>query len=64
MLVLSRKVGEAIQVGSDVRVTLVRISANSVRLGIDAPPSMNIVREELSHPIQCPEPSDEELSLK
>lgn len=47
MLVLSRKVGESIHVGDDVRVTLVRISDGSVRIGFTAPKSMNIVREEL-----------------
>lgn len=47
MLVLSRKVGEVIRVGDDVEVTVVRIGPNAVRLGIKAPKTMNIVREEL-----------------
>ncbi len=47
MLVLSRKPGERILIGEDVSVTIVRIGPNTVRLGIDAPRSMNIVREEL-----------------
>lgn len=47
MLVLSRKMGERILVGDDVVVTVVRIGPNSVRLGIEAPREMNIVREEL-----------------
>lgn len=47
MLVLSRKAGERILVGDDVVVTLVRIGPNSVRVGIEAPREMNIVREEL-----------------
>jgi carbon storage regulator len=47
MLVLSRKPGERILIGDNVAVTIVRIGPNSVRLGIDAPRDMNIVREEL-----------------
>jgi carbon storage regulator len=47
MLVLSRKSGEKILIGDNVTVTIVRIGPNTVRLGIDAPRDMNIVREEL-----------------
>lgn len=48
MLVLSRKVDERIQVGDDVTITIVRIGPVSVRIGIDAPQHMNIVRTELT----------------
>ena len=47
MLVLSRKPGERILVGNDITITVVRIGPNNVRLGIEAPRAMNIVREEL-----------------
>lgn len=47
MLVLSRKPGERILVGPDVKITVIRIGPNSVRIGIDAPGHLNIVREEL-----------------
>jgi carbon storage regulator len=47
MLVLSRKPGERIMIGNDITVTVVRISPNTVRIGIEAPPHLNIVREEL-----------------
>ena len=47
MLVLSRKPGERILIGDKVQITIVRIGPNTVRLGIDAPRDMNIVREEL-----------------
>lgn len=50
MLVLSRKPGEKILIGEDVTVTIVRIGPNTVRIGIEAPRSMNIVREELCEP--------------
>ncbi len=47
MLVLTRSVGEAIQIGPDVYVTVVRISPNSVRIGIEAPHDTSIARGEL-----------------
>lgn len=51
MLVLSRKVGERVLVGDKVQITVVRIGPNAVRLGIEAPKDMNIVREELCDPM-------------
>lgn len=47
MLVLSRKIGERIMIGDAVTVTVVRISGGGVRLGIEAPADMAVVREEL-----------------
>jgi carbon storage regulator len=47
MLVLSRKTSERILIGDEIAITIVRIGPNSVRVGIEAPKSMNIVREEL-----------------
>lgn len=47
MLVLSRRAGERILVGDQVVVTVLWISPGSVRIGIEAPKDMNIVRDEL-----------------
>ena len=47
MLVLTRKVGERIQLGDNITVTLVNIHGNTVRLGIEAPPEMPVARQEL-----------------
>ena len=47
MLVLSRKVGERIWIGNDISITVVRITGGGVRLGIEAPSEMPVVREEL-----------------
>ena len=60
MLVLSRKPGEKILIGDNVSVTIVRIGPNTVRLGIEAPRNMNIVREELT--MELDEDSDPETS--
>lgn len=46
-LILSRKPGEHIRIGTDIVLTVVRVDSNTVRLGITAPKDMNIVRQEL-----------------
>ncbi len=47
MLVLSRKVGEVIQIGPDVRVIVVDIDRGKIRLGFEAPKDVPIFRSEL-----------------
>jgi carbon storage regulator len=47
MLVLTRKVGEEIYIGDQICVKVMEISGTKVRLGIDAPVSLRIYREEL-----------------
>ena len=47
MLVLSRKLGQRFQIGPDVRITIVKIDKNSVRIGIEAPGELTIYREEI-----------------
>ena len=54
MLVLSRKVGERILVGDQVTVTVVRIANGAVRIGIEAPPEMAVMREELKQRMAQP----------
>ncbi len=47
MLVLTRKIGEQILIGDDIKVTLLRVRGNTVRIGIEAPPEVRIIRGEL-----------------
>ncbi|HID75343.1 MAG TPA: carbon storage regulator [Planctomycetaceae bacterium] len=47
MLVLSRKVGERVLIGDHIVVTVVRITPGSVRIGVEAPDDLPIVREEI-----------------
>ena len=47
MLVLGRKAGEAIYISGQIKVTVVRITGNSVKVGIDAPEDVRIIRGEL-----------------
>jgi carbon storage regulator len=48
MLVLSRKLGQRFQVGGDIKVTIVKIDRNSVRIGIEAPDDVIVHREEIA----------------
>ena len=47
MLVLSRKKGQSIMVGSDIEISIVDIQGDQIRLGIDAPKSVAIHRKEV-----------------
>ncbi|MCE9606203.1 MAG: carbon storage regulator [Planctomycetia bacterium] len=47
MLVLSRKENERIRLGDSIIVTIVRVSGDKVRLGIQAPPDVLVLRDEL-----------------
>ncbi|MCU0877020.1 MAG: carbon storage regulator [Pirellulaceae bacterium] len=63
MLVLSRKVGERIWIGDEISVTVVRIAGGGVRLGIDAPTHLAVVREELRVAQETETAADEKASL-
>jgi len=52
MLVLTRRVDESIVIGDDIRVTVVAIKGDHVRLGVDAPRSTTIFRQEVYEEIQ------------
>ena len=47
MLVLSRKESERIKLGDSIVITVVRISGDKVRLGVDAPANVVVLRDEL-----------------
>jgi carbon storage regulator len=47
MLVLTRKAGESIVIDTDIRVSVVEVRGNRVRLSIDAPDNVRILRSEL-----------------
>lgn len=59
MLVLSRKVGQEILIGDNVRITVTKVSGNRVTLGVEAPEHVRILRGELE-PIACSFEDDED----
>ena len=56
MLVLSRRERERIRLGDSIVVTIVRVSGDRVRIGIEAPPDVLVLRDELE-PRVVSEPS-------
>lgn len=47
MLVLTRKQGERIRIGKDVTITVIRMKGKAIRLGIEAPQNLSVLRGEL-----------------
>ncbi len=47
MLILTRRVGEKLIIGENVTVTILGVKGNQIRIGIDAPPEVQIHREEI-----------------
>lgn len=47
MLVLSRKVGQELVIGDNIRIVISRVSGNRVSIGIQAPNSVHVIRSEL-----------------
>ncbi len=47
MLILTRKEGEGIRLGDHIRIVLVQLRGNQVRLGIECPSHIRVLREEL-----------------
>jgi carbon storage regulator len=48
MLILTRRVGESLMIGDDVSVTVLRVKGGQVRLGVAAPSTVSVRREEVS----------------
>jgi carbon storage regulator CsrA len=48
MLVLTRKLGQKVVIGQDITVTIVAVAGNKVRLGIEAPDHIRVLRSELA----------------
>lgn len=55
MLVVSRKIGERVLIGDKIAVTVVKVGNGGVRIGIEAPPEMAIIREELAEQLRLAE---------
>ncbi len=53
MLILTRRVGETILIGDEVRLTVLGIKGNQVRIGIEAPDAVAVHREEIYDKIQA-----------
>ena len=64
MLILTRKPGESIHIGSDIVVTVLGIQGMQARIGISAPPAVDVHREEIHHRIQAQNLHAEQLVVQ
>lgn len=49
MLILSRRPGEMIQIGTEIEISVLEVRGNQIRLGISAPPDVLVLRAELTN---------------
>ena len=52
MLILSRKIDEKIKIGNDITVTLIGVSGDQVKIGVEAPKNVKVFRQEVFDDIQ------------
>ena len=58
MLILTRRAGETVMIGSDVTITVLGVKGNQVRIGINAPKDVAVHREEIYERIQNEKAAD------
>ena len=64
MLILTRRVGESLRIGDEVSVTVLGIKGSQVRIGVNAPKSVSVHREEVYDRINGENPKNSEDSKK
>ena len=62
MLLLNRNIGETIIIDGDVRITVMEVSGNQIRIGIDAPKNIKVYRNEIFERMQAEADSDKDAA--
>ena len=62
MLILTRRVGEAVVIGEEVTVTVLGVKGNQVRIGVNAPKSVSVHRDEIYERIKNERETNEMIS--
>jgi carbon storage regulator len=62
MLILTRRVGEAVVIGEEVTVTVLGVKGNQVRIGVNAPKSVSVHRDEIYERIKSEREAADVLS--
>lgn len=64
MLILTRRVGETIIIGDDVAVTILGVTGNQVRVGVNAPKEVSVHREEIYERVQREKSQEPEANAR
>ena len=62
MLILTRRVGEAVVIGEEVTVTVLGVKGNQVRIGVNAPKSVSVHRDEIFERIKNERDANDNIS--
>ena len=62
MLILTRRVGETLVIGDEIRITVLGVRGNQVRMGVNAPKNVAVHREEIYQRIQSEKDSSQPIS--
>ncbi|MEC8063624.1 MAG: carbon storage regulator CsrA [Pseudomonadota bacterium] len=61
MLILTRRIGEVLVIGEDVKLTVLGVRGHQVRIGVDAPKDVAVHRKEIYEKIQTTEASNDRV---
>ena len=61
MLILTRRVGETLVIGDEIRITVLGVRGNQVRMGVNAPKNVAVHREEIYQRIQSEKDSSQTI---